>query len=135
MRNWKFEYFENLWLDGWKNLWLQVTKLISNGAYGTVYLVQHRESRQRFALKKINKHNLILRNQVRKRNMWRFLLTRFLHFVVAFLCKICVTELLTYNFVSCVLHETSLCVPLNLLSFKKDVRIHHNNVQLLCPLK
>ena len=52
-----------------KNLWLQVTKLISNGAYGAVYLVKHRESRQRFALKKINKHNLILRNQVRKINM------------------------------------------------------------------
>jgi len=42
----------------------EVTKLISNGAYGAVYLVKHRESRQRFALKKINKHNLILRNQV-----------------------------------------------------------------------
>jgi microtubule-associated serine/threonine kinase len=40
-------------------------KLISNGAYGAVYLVKHRESRQRFALKKINKQNLILRNQVR----------------------------------------------------------------------
>merc|ERR1719474_1408761 len=42
----------------------EVTKLISNGAYGAVYLVKHRESRQRYALKKINKHNLILRNQV-----------------------------------------------------------------------
>ena len=41
-----------------------VVKLISNGAYGAVYLVKHKESRQRFALKKINKHNLILRNQV-----------------------------------------------------------------------
>merc|ERR1719158_781256 len=41
-----------------------IVKLISNGAYGAVYLVKHRESRQRFALKKINKHNLILRNQV-----------------------------------------------------------------------
>ncbi len=41
-----------------------VVKLISNGAYGAVYLVKHRESRQRFALKKINKQNLILRNQV-----------------------------------------------------------------------
>ena len=39
-------------------------KLISNGAYGAVYLVKHRETRQRFALKKINKQNLILRNQV-----------------------------------------------------------------------
>lgn len=41
-----------------------VVKLISNGAYGAVYLVKHKETRQRFALKKINKQNLILRNQV-----------------------------------------------------------------------
>lgn len=41
-----------------------VTKLISNGAYGAVYLVKHKQSRQRFAMKKINKNNLILRNQV-----------------------------------------------------------------------
>ena len=39
---------------------------MSNGAYGAVYLVKHRQTRQRFALKKINKHNLILRNQVKK---------------------------------------------------------------------
>ena len=43
----------------------EVVKLISNGAYGAVYLVKHKDSRQRFALKKINKQNLILRNQVR----------------------------------------------------------------------
>lgn len=42
-----------------------VVKLISNGAYGAVYLVKHKQTRQRFALKKINKQNLILRNQVR----------------------------------------------------------------------
>ena len=42
-----------------------VVKLISNGAYGAVYLVKHKDTRQRFALKKINKQNLILRNQVR----------------------------------------------------------------------
>lgn len=41
-----------------------VVKLISNGAYGAVYLVKHKQTRQRFALKKINKQNLILRNQV-----------------------------------------------------------------------
>lgn len=41
-----------------------VIKLISNGAYGAVYLVKHKQSRQRFAMKKINKNNLILRNQV-----------------------------------------------------------------------
>lgn len=39
-------------------------KLISNGAYGAVYLVRQKESRQRYAMKKINKQNLILRNQV-----------------------------------------------------------------------
>ena len=44
----------------------EVVKLVSNGAYGAVYLVKHRSTRQRFALKKINKHNLILRNQVRQ---------------------------------------------------------------------
>lgn len=42
----------------------ETIKLISNGAYGAVYLVRHIESRQRFAMKKINKQNLILRNQV-----------------------------------------------------------------------
>ncbi|XP_015903558.1 microtubule-associated serine/threonine-protein kinase 3 isoform X2 [Parasteatoda tepidariorum] len=39
-------------------------KLISNGAYGAVYLVRHLKSRIRFAMKKISKHNLMLRNQV-----------------------------------------------------------------------
>ncbi|KAF5304296.1 hypothetical protein FQR65_LT07988 [Abscondita terminalis] len=42
----------------------EVLKLISNGAYGAVYLVKHRQTRQRFAMKKINKNNLMLRNQV-----------------------------------------------------------------------
>ncbi len=42
----------------------EVAKLISNGAYGAVYLVKHKMTRQRFAMKKINKNNLILRNQV-----------------------------------------------------------------------
>jgi microtubule-associated serine/threonine kinase len=46
----------------------EVVKLISNGAYGAVYLVKHKDTRQRFALKKINKHNLILRNQVSTRS-------------------------------------------------------------------
>ena len=41
-----------------------MVKLVSNGAYGAVYLVKHRQTRQKYALKKINKHNLILRNQV-----------------------------------------------------------------------
>ncbi|XP_034933867.1 microtubule-associated serine/threonine-protein kinase 3 isoform X2 [Chelonus insularis] len=42
----------------------EVVKLISNGAYGAVYLVKEKISRQRFAMKKINKNNLMLRNQV-----------------------------------------------------------------------
>ncbi|XP_071532391.1 microtubule-associated serine/threonine-protein kinase 3 isoform X5 [Panulirus ornatus] len=39
-------------------------KLISNGAYGAVYLVRHKMTKERFAMKKISKHNLMLRNQV-----------------------------------------------------------------------
>ncbi|XP_018565731.1 microtubule-associated serine/threonine-protein kinase 3 isoform X3 [Anoplophora glabripennis] len=42
----------------------EVVKLVSNGAYGAVYLVKHKQTRQRFAMKKINKNNLMLRNQV-----------------------------------------------------------------------
>ncbi|XP_017754208.1 PREDICTED: microtubule-associated serine/threonine-protein kinase 3 isoform X4 [Eufriesea mexicana] len=42
----------------------EVSKLISNGAYGAVYLVKEKNTRQRFAMKKINKNNLMLRNQV-----------------------------------------------------------------------
>lgn len=43
-------------------------KLISNGAYGAVYLVRHKVSKERFAMKKISKHNLMLRNQVHQYN-------------------------------------------------------------------
>lgn len=39
-------------------------QLVSNGAYGAVYLVRHRETRERFAMKKMNKQTLIMRNQV-----------------------------------------------------------------------
>jgi microtubule-associated serine/threonine kinase len=42
----------------------ETLKLISNGAYGAVYLVKHKESGERYAMKKINKYNLVLRNQV-----------------------------------------------------------------------
>ncbi|XP_017770613.1 PREDICTED: microtubule-associated serine/threonine-protein kinase 3 isoform X2 [Nicrophorus vespilloides] len=42
----------------------EIIKLISNGAYGAVYLVKHKIAKQRFAMKKINKNNLMLRNQV-----------------------------------------------------------------------
>ncbi|PNJ13448.1 MAST1 isoform 3 [Pongo abelii] len=50
-------------------------KLISNGAYGAVYLVRHRDTRQRFAMKKINKQNLILRNQIQQAFVERDILT------------------------------------------------------------
>lgn len=39
-------------------------RLISNGAYGAVYLVRHKRTRQRFALKKMKKQTLLLRNQI-----------------------------------------------------------------------
>ncbi|XP_073999406.1 microtubule-associated serine/threonine (MAST) protein kinase dop isoform X1 [Rhodnius prolixus] len=41
-----------------------VVKLISNGAYGAVYLVRNRVTKQRYAMKKIIKNNLMLRNQI-----------------------------------------------------------------------
>ncbi|KAK9497613.1 hypothetical protein O3M35_004306 [Rhynocoris fuscipes] len=41
-----------------------VIKLISNGAYGAVYLVRNKITRQRYAMKKIIKNNLMLRNQI-----------------------------------------------------------------------
>ncbi|KAM4021902.1 microtubule-associated serine/threonine-protein kinase 2 isoform 1-T1 [Anomaloglossus baeobatrachus] len=50
-------------------------KLISNGAYGAVYLVRHKETRQRFAMKKINKQNLMLRNQIQQAFVERDILT------------------------------------------------------------
>ncbi|XP_062410987.1 microtubule-associated serine/threonine-protein kinase 1 isoform X2 [Sardina pilchardus] len=53
----------------------EMIKLISNGAYGAVYLVRHRETKQRFAMKKINKQNLILRNQIQQAFVERDILT------------------------------------------------------------
>ncbi|KAF7234901.1 Microtubule-associated serine/threonine-protein kinase 3 [Varanus komodoensis] len=53
----------------------ETIKLISNGAYGAVYLVRHRESRRRFAMKKINKRNLALRNQIQQVFVERDILT------------------------------------------------------------
>lgn len=80
-------------------------KLISNGAYGSelymtywsdsrrkdkersshllssslfhraVYLVRHKETKQRFAMKKINKQNLMLRNQIQQAFVERDILT------------------------------------------------------------
>ncbi|XP_067876917.1 microtubule-associated serine/threonine-protein kinase 1-like [Heterodontus francisci] len=63
-------------------------KLISNGAYGAVYLVRHRETRQRFAMKKINKQNLILRNQIQQAFVERDILTFAENpFVVSMFCS------------------------------------------------
>ncbi|EDV23341.1 uncharacterized protein TRIADDRAFT_57859 [Trichoplax adhaerens] len=41
-------------------------KLISRGAYGSVFLVRHRNTGQRFAMKKISKQGMLLRNQVKQ---------------------------------------------------------------------
>uniref|UniRef100_A0A914HA79 non-specific serine/threonine protein kinase n=1 Tax=Globodera rostochiensis TaxID=31243 RepID=A0A914HA79_GLORO len=50
-------------------------RLISNGAYGAVYLVKHRRTRQRFALKKMKKQTLLLRNQIEQVYAERDILT------------------------------------------------------------
>ncbi|XP_075302449.1 microtubule-associated serine/threonine-protein kinase 4-like [Opisthocomus hoazin] len=53
----------------------ETIKLISNGAYGAVYFVRHKETRQRFSMKKINKQNLILQNQIQQAFVERDILT------------------------------------------------------------
>ena len=76
----------------------EIIKLISNGAYGSVYLVKHKQTRQRFALKKINKNNLMLRNQVEQVFIERDILSFTDNpFVVRFvlLCRI-----VDYNFLN-----------------------------------
>uniref|UniRef100_A0A8C2E772 non-specific serine/threonine protein kinase n=1 Tax=Cyprinus carpio TaxID=7962 RepID=A0A8C2E772_CYPCA len=66
----------------------ETIKLISNGAYGTVYLVRHKETRQRFAMKKINRQNLILRNQIQQVFVERDILTFAENpFVVSMFCS------------------------------------------------
>lgn len=40
-----------------------------------MYLVRHKETKQRFAMKKINKQNLILRNQIQQAFVERDILT------------------------------------------------------------
>uniref|UniRef100_A0A8C3XKK0 non-specific serine/threonine protein kinase n=1 Tax=Chelydra serpentina TaxID=8475 RepID=A0A8C3XKK0_CHESE len=53
-----------------------------------VYLVRHRETRQRFAIKKINKQNLILRNQIQQVFVERDILTFAENpFVVSMFCS------------------------------------------------
>ncbi|XP_073732021.1 microtubule-associated serine/threonine-protein kinase 3 isoform X4 [Misgurnus anguillicaudatus] len=66
----------------------ETIKLISNGAYGAVYLVRHKETRQRFAMKKINRQNLILRNQIQQAFVERDILTFAENpFVVSMFCS------------------------------------------------
>ncbi|XP_072310535.1 microtubule-associated serine/threonine-protein kinase 3 isoform X3 [Eucyclogobius newberryi] len=66
----------------------EMMKLISNGAYGAVYLVRHKETKQRFAMKKINKQNLILRNQIQQAFVERDILTFAENpFVVSMFCS------------------------------------------------
>ncbi|XP_032073609.1 microtubule-associated serine/threonine-protein kinase 2 isoform X4 [Thamnophis elegans] len=66
----------------------ETIKLISNGAYGAVFLVRHRSTRQRFAMKKINKQNLILRNQIQQAFVERDILTFAENpFVVSMFCS------------------------------------------------
>lgn len=67
----------------------EVIKLISNGAYGAVYLVRLKETRQRFAMKKINKNNLMLRNQVEQAFAERDIMSFTDNpFVVSMICSI-----------------------------------------------
>ncbi|XP_038139467.1 microtubule-associated serine/threonine-protein kinase 3 isoform X5 [Cyprinodon tularosa] len=66
----------------------ETIKLISNGAYGAVYLVRHKETRQRFAMKQINRQNLILRNQIQQVFVERDILTFAENpFVVSMFCS------------------------------------------------
>ncbi|KAH0618665.1 hypothetical protein JD844_018067 [Phrynosoma platyrhinos] len=66
----------------------ETIKLISNGAYGAVFLVRHRTTRERFAMKKINKQNLILRNQIQQAFVERDILTFAENpFVVSMFCS------------------------------------------------
>lgn len=56
--------------------------------YRAVFLVRHKETRQRFAMKKINRHNLILRNQIQQVFVERDILTFAENpFVVSMFCS------------------------------------------------
>uniref|UniRef100_A0A3Q4HQY3 non-specific serine/threonine protein kinase n=1 Tax=Neolamprologus brichardi TaxID=32507 RepID=A0A3Q4HQY3_NEOBR len=62
--------------------------LLSPLRCSAVYLVRHRETRQRFAMKKINKQNLILRNQIQQAFVERDILTFAENpFVVSMFCS------------------------------------------------
>ncbi|CAF1034842.1 unnamed protein product [Rotaria sp. Silwood1] len=65
----------------------EIIKLISNGAYGAVHLVKHRQTQERYAMKKVSKTNLILRNQIEQVFVERDIMTFTDNpFVVALIC-------------------------------------------------
>uniref|UniRef100_A0A670KJ91 non-specific serine/threonine protein kinase n=1 Tax=Podarcis muralis TaxID=64176 RepID=A0A670KJ91_PODMU len=60
----------------------------ASSSHRAVYLVRHKETRQRFAMKKINKQNLILRNQIQQAFVERDILTFAENpFVVSMFCS------------------------------------------------
>ncbi|ESO06784.1 hypothetical protein HELRODRAFT_77046, partial [Helobdella robusta] len=66
----------------------ETIKLVSNGAYGAVYLVRHKESKNICAMKRLLKNNLVLRNQVDQVYAERDILTFTDNpFVVSFYCS------------------------------------------------
>ncbi len=65
----------------------EILKLISNGAYGAVHLVKHRQTEERYAMKKISKTHLLLRNQIEQVFVERDIMTFTDNpFVVALIC-------------------------------------------------
>uniref|UniRef100_A0A4W4EHQ0 non-specific serine/threonine protein kinase n=1 Tax=Electrophorus electricus TaxID=8005 RepID=A0A4W4EHQ0_ELEEL len=63
-------------------------KVVSVTCFRAVYLVRHKETRQRFAMKKINRQNLILRNQIQQVFVERDILTFAENpFVVSMFCS------------------------------------------------
>ena len=67
---WKFILKSWAVLIGSFSIWL-----VNCSFLRAVYLVRHKESKQRFAMKKINKQNLILRNQIQQAFVERDILT------------------------------------------------------------
>lgn len=66
----------------------ETVKLISNGAYGAVLLVRHKETRKLFAMKKLLKSDLVLRNMIEQVFAERDILTFTDNpFVVSFYCS------------------------------------------------
>lgn len=61
---------------GWCGVGLgTIAAQLPSPVHRAVYLVRHRDTRQRFAIKKINKQNLILRNQIQQVFVERDILT------------------------------------------------------------